>query len=1540
MTTGLMCGSTVCKGDVRKIPGLRTSVLASTLILAGAFLGLLVSTAAAVPAKFYGLQFPYADSPKNMKIVGHSGADYFRVNFDPSMSHETIEKIFDLAYQNGVTILPDVYSGEFPAPNACATGSNKWRELVQYLAKDYGPGGDFWKTPDKKGEKPNPKPVEAIEIWNEPNRGRNGPDGVKSNPSETTYFVNKCADAIHEVAGSTKVIMGGLLTIGSTGWTKEIENGKAVNRYNYTVHDFLEVVHNLEPTVHYDGVGLHPYAFKPNGNEAIYERVGKNITLGREAVNNFVSPNEPIWITEIGWPSWGQDEAHETVPESERSNVLGDTFTWIENHESSYNIQSLIYFNYRDFGNGAAWDERCGLLRALPAETGVDDLSNVLAKPYSGTVFTSSWYTYQTHAGVYSYPTTPGAGSNGATFVAATEARLLGIYNASEMQSEYQFEWGSTASYGNLTPRHNAGFDNSNHDVILPGEERWGQLITGLSPGTTYHFRMVVRNENGATSYGKDQTFTTKELPGATTKAATSVNQLDAVLNGTVDPKGESGSYHFEYGPTSSYGLNTASTSVGWWGEGATEVDEEIAGLEYGVTYHFRIVVSSWVGTSKGEDKTFTPTYKGPAPAVSTQAARAVADTSATLNGYVSPNGTETKVYFEYGPNTEYGLKTAEVVAGSSAATLEKSLIVTKLEPNVKYHYRIVATNGSGTAKGVDRTFVPGWTVQSTPNPKEGEGFLHEGVSCISPTDCYAVGFGGGHAIAQHWNGTEWSEQKVTPPAGAVDSILLGVSCSSSSACTAVGRYKDASSKWVAWAVRLNGTEWEQNSAIDPATTGAELEGVSCPSDTECIAVGDTWSAEVTKTLIERWNGGKWSVQTSKNPSATMNILSSVSCVPTTACVATGYYSTSNTWTPLSETWSGGGWSQPAVAKPSGATMSWFHGVSCVTSTECFAVGKKEFNTVDHEYETLVERWNGSKWVEEAKTPNPESGSLDLEDISCTASNACTAVGSYGDKLSGRHPFALRWNGSAWGIQFPPMPTGISKAYLKSVSCVISRGCEAVGFQQTEEPKNLTLAEGYFRGPPPTVATQVASSVGEKVATLNGTVNPNGSASSYYFEYGTGKSYGSKTVEASAGSGSSAVEKSQSISGLSPNTEYHYRIVALSENPDPAYGTDQTFTTTGPPSVGTSEGFPDATTGEAATLGGIVDPNGQSTTYQFEYGTSSGSYKTTVPIPTESAGSGMNGKWMSYKITGLTRGTTYYFRITATNPGGKVSGSEVSFTTQDAPTAVTMPAWGIKQSGAELEGNVSPHGETTQYWFEYGMTTSYGTSVPLSPESLSAGGYSTPVYQGVNDLKGETLYHYRVVAENQLGTDFGEDQTFTSLSPVTLKTEEGEALEVGAAMEAIGSLTFKGGGMGTHSCMEVELNGEVSENPGALQSIYPAEIPPWGGVCPLGWFYSINYAIPTEDITLKYTTNEEGEGVAQWSNFVLVGSVFYGSYQVATCKYEAELFAAYALKTSLVLVLSGEMRLIEATGYPCNSSEIVSGELLITSFGLPLEAEA
>lgn len=92
--------------------------------------------------------------------------------------------------------------------------------------------------------------------------------------------------------------------------------------------------------------------------------------------------------------------------------------------------------------------------------------------------------------------------------------------------------------------------------------------------------------------------------------------------------------------------------------------------------------------------------------AATTESATGVTMTGATLNGSVNPEGEETKYYFEYGKTVSYGKTTAEESAGSGASGVKESKAITGLEPSTTYHFRIVATNTTGTAYGKDETFI------------------------------------------------------------------------------------------------------------------------------------------------------------------------------------------------------------------------------------------------------------------------------------------------------------------------------------------------------------------------------------------------------------------------------------------------------------------------------------------------------------------------------------------------------------------------------------------------------------------------------------------------------------------------------------------------------------------------------------------------------------------------------------------------------------------------------------------------------------------
>jgi hypothetical protein len=99
---------------------------------------------------------------------------------------------------------------------------------------------------------------------------------------------------------------------------------------------------------------------------------------------------------------------------------------------------------------------------------------------------------------------------------------------------------------------------------------------------------------------------------------------------------------------------------------------------------------------------------------------------------------------------------------------------------------------------------------------------------------------------------------------------------------------------------------------------------------------------------------------------------------------------------------------------------------------------------------------------------------------------------------------------------------------------------------------------------PAAATTGPASAVTDRSATLSGSVNPNGSPTSYRFEYGPTTAYGRSTPAVAAGSGKSAVPAVASLDGLGPATTYHYRVVATNAG-GPTKGSDQTFTTASPP---------------------------------------------------------------------------------------------------------------------------------------------------------------------------------------------------------------------------------------------------------------------------------------------------------------------------------------------------------------------------------------
>lgn len=203
---------------------------------------------------------------------------------------------------------------------------------------------------------------------------------------------------------------------------------------------------------------------------------------------------------------------------------------------------------------------------------------------------------------------------------------------------------------------------------------------------------------------------------------------------------------------------------------------------------------------------------------------------------------------------------------------------------------------------------------------------------------------------------------------------------------------------------------------------------------------------------------------------------------------------------------------------------------------------------------------------------------------------------------------------------------------------------------------NHTRIVSFKIGNTPVVVTLDPSNVTTNSATLNATVNPNTLATTYYFEWGTTQAYGNTTTTQNLPVGSTAVNVSANLSGLTAGTTYHYRIVATN-NDGTSYGQDKIFTPGG--AVLSTNPVTSITTNSAVSGGNITSNGGSAITQR-------GICWSTTENPTISNqhtndGSG-TGQFTS-NMTNLNSSTKYYVRAYATNSFGTFYGQQVSFTT-------------------------------------------------------------------------------------------------------------------------------------------------------------------------------------------------------------------------------------------------------------------------------------
>jgi hypothetical protein len=414
-------------------------------------------------------------------------------------------------------------------------------------------------------------------------------------------------------------------------------------------------------------------------------------------------------------------------------------------------------------------------------------------------------------------------------------------------------------------------------------------------------------------------------------------------------------------------------------------------------------------------------------------------------------------------------------------------------------------------AAAVPAAATPAWSVVTNPSPLAPPSGTIESVACATSTACFAVGDNnGGSTFAEQWDGTAWSLVSLPSPAGTA-ALIEGVVCPSATSCVAVGRANGVNGttftiaplieQWdgSSWSVvpnpaasksgalfavtclssafcvavggntagslteRWNGISWTL--VPDPVAASASLRGVACTTTTNCFAVGETVLGPSSKMFVERYNGSSWSAAAFPKPGGTTSYttLLGVSCPTATTCFMVGSSATklgaqSKT---LIERWNGTGWGIVSSPNAPGstapilqATSSELDGVTCLTATDCTAVGAVNA-TIGFTGGTLIERWNGTRWTI-VPSPNPVTAhGQTLGAVACSSDSLCFAAGN---EYETHQALMEQWNGTTWSISAPP--TGSSQGQFAAVSCLDSTTCFAVGHNDAGPGSQTLIAQG------------------------------------------------------------------------------------------------------------------------------------------------------------------------------------------------------------------------------------------------------------------------------------------------------------------------------------------------------------------------------------------------------------------------------------------------------------------------------------------------
>lgn len=410
-----------------------------------------------------------------------------------------------------------------------------------------------------------------------------------------------------------------------------------------------------------------------------------------------------------------------------------------------------------------------------------------------------------------------------------------------------------TFEYGALTVSENT-LPCSPETLEGFGEQTVSAPLTGLTPETAYHFRVVVKNATG-TVEGPEAEFTTLtlEAPIVGSTSTASVSSTDASVQAQVNPNYQEAEFSFEYSTSE----QTVSEGKGVPVPGAPPatllpaVFEELTagpvdvggGLSPRTVYFYRVLATNPSGTTKGPVEQFKTTG---APVLTTAEAASITRTSAVLAGTVDPGGEPTSYHYAYATDANYeaGTPNPYLKGGVTAQTpLPETDFAAhaavpapaiELTPGTTYHYAIVASNAAGITVGPDVEFTT-----SPPTPPSASTAAASAVSQTSATLNGSVDTMELPTVAQFEFGTAPGTGSLVPA-----TATPGAGSTETLSASFPGNLQPGTTYWFRTvATNADGTAY----GAEVSFTTAVFPGLAAPG--AAVLVG--WPASVLKELAE-----------------------------------------------------------------------------------------------------------------------------------------------------------------------------------------------------------------------------------------------------------------------------------------------------------------------------------------------------------------------------------------------------------------------------------------------------------------------------------------------------------------------------------------------------------------------------------------------------------------------------------------------------------------------------------------------------------------